>query len=72
MSTFRKGAYGFDMNDECHFEIYAEEVGNGYNLNELSNEYEYAINISVRAENSLIYLNNGSSLLTASDEILLS
>ena len=69
MSTFRKGAYGFNKEDECHFEIAAEEQGTGYDLNEVSEEYEYYMNVSVKSTNSFIYLNNGSSIFTASDEI---
>jgi hypothetical protein len=72
MSTLRKGAYGFDINDECHFEIYAEENGIDYSLNEESIEFEYTLNISVKAKNSIIYLNNGTSIYTASDQVMLS
>ena len=72
MSTFRKGAYGFDKEDECHFEIYAEEQGTGYDLNEQSIEYEYLLNVSVKSTNSFIYLNNGSSVFSATNEIRVS
>ena len=32
-------------------------------------EGEYYLNVSVKSSNSFIYLNNGSSILSASDEI---
>ena len=60
---------GFRNDDTCYYAIYAPD--SGYNFNQREVDGAYYINISITYTNSYVYLNNGTNLTTAADEITL-
>lgn len=69
-NEFRKGVKtGFRNDDACFYAIYAPTVG--YNFDQRMPDGELYINLSISYTNSYVYLNNGTNLTTAADEITL-
>ena len=60
---------GFRNDDTCFYAIYAPD--SGYNFDQREVDGEYFINVSISYANSYVYMNNGTNLTTAADEITL-
>lgn len=60
---------GFRDDDICFYAIQAPLSGYNFNLKDIDGEY--FINVSISYTNSYVYLNNGTNLTMAADEITL-